>query len=239
MSLESARALAYGMVIGGSLGAWVARRTELQGVASRAQGVVPTFEEFDILLPTEPQRASWNNNSLVTGWLFHGDLPKLHKAAASAQLFVDGTSRDIAASIAAAYLVALALNGVRDHEYARHVVEYTDGLSASLDAAFYRLGHSLAWSDEAGAMAHVWRDGGDECLVVLACYCLMRFPTDFVAAVHRAVSFGGQGARLGYLVGGMMGAKLGLAGLPKAWRERCDNSAHFDAIVRSMAGMKG
>ncbi|MDX2139628.1 MAG: ADP-ribosylglycohydrolase family protein [Chloroflexota bacterium] len=175
MSLETAKAIVYGVALGAGDG-----------------GVADVFALAEI------------------SYRYHTDLRKLHKAAHEHGRLSSDHIKVAAACVAAAFLIALPLNGAHDHEYARRVVEFTDGLSDALDAAFYRLGHVLAWGDEGSAIAHIGKDGGAEALIGLACYCVMRYPTEF----DKAMALGRMcGLIPAALAGGILGAKLGLAGI--------------------------
>jgi ADP-ribosylglycohydrolase len=227
MSLEQIRGIVYGMAIGDALGAPL-KAQSLAEIKAR-HGVQAIVEPGEIMLFDNV--GDLDQNALLLVARHHEDLGTLHKVVENARLFADGEAGSRAARQAAAFMIALALNGAHDHEYARRVVEYTDGMSDTLDAAFYRVGHALAWGDEVGAMAHVYAGGDGESLVGLACYCLMRYPTDFSQAVRRAVYWDGDSQRLGYLVGALMGAKLGVQTIPVGWRELCDASPSVGRLM--------
>jgi len=230
MSLEHSRAIVYGTALGHAIGA----RSEHEGQA-KFDSVSSVEVCTDMTLPADlfGDANLWRTHALLIGYAYHDQLSALHSAAERAWLFSDGEAPPYAASLAAALLIALSLQGIHDHEYARRIVEGCDGVSETLDAAFYRLGHALAWGDERGAMEYIGRERDAESMIALACYCVMRYPTRFDLAVERAANSGDGRARLAYLVGGMMGAKLGLGSIPQDWLAMCSKNPILDEIAMS------
>lgn len=64
---------------------------------------------------------------------------------------------------------------------------------------------------------------GDEALAI-ALYCCLRYPEDFSKAIVTAVNHGGDSDSTGAIAGNILGAKLGLSGIDKAWLERLELS---------------
>ncbi len=55
---------------------------------------------------------------------------------------------------------------------------------------------------------------------VMACYCFLRYPTNFRRAVESVVLLGGDADSLGGIVGGLVGAHVGYSALPRELVER-------------------
>ncbi len=165
------------------------------------------------------------------GLLYQHDVARLREVAIATSLITHRHPAAIAASVGAATLVKLALDGAPVESYLRALMDFTDGLSDEFDGAILRVGHTLGWTDERGALKHIgagWT--GDEA-VALALYCVLRYPDDYAGAVRCAVNHDGDSDTVGCIVGGMMGARLGLDAIPADWRARCENRADLDNLA--------
>ncbi len=173
------------------------------------------------------------------GLLYQHDEPRLREMAVASSVITHRHPAAIAASVGAAYLVKLALDGAPLETYMRRVMDFTDGLSADLDDAILRVGHTLGWTDEVGALHHIglgWV--GDEA-VAQALYCVLRYPNDYVGAVRCAVNQDGDSDTVGCIVGGIMGARLGIEAIPADWRARCKNRAYLDDLALRLEAARG
>jgi hypothetical protein len=128
--------------------------------------------------------------------------------------------------IAAVYLVKLALDGIPVNEYARRMMDFTEGLSDELDRAILRVGHVMGWVSEKAALAHIAPQGTEAETVATALYCVMRSPDDYAACMHRAPD------HVASIVGAVMGARLGLDAIPAEQRK---SHRHFKHLARRMA----
>jgi ADP-ribosylglycohydrolase len=162
------------------------------------------------------------------GYMYRGDENRLREVAQASGLITHAHPTAVAASIAAAYAVKLALDDVPTAEYLRRLMSFTDGISDEFDAALYRVGHVEAWNDEEAALDHIGLGWTGEEAVALALYCVLRYPNDYAACVRRAANSSGDSDSVACIAGGVMGARLGLAAIPAAWRERCE---HGDLLV--------
>jgi ADP-ribosylglycohydrolase len=173
-----------------------------------------------------------------TGYFYQHDDARLKETAQASSLITHRHPTAVAAAIGAAYLVKLALDGVPVSEYTRRVMEFVDGLSEEFDAAIYRVGHAAAWTDEEAALEHIglgWR--GDEA-VALALYCVLRYPDDYAACVRRAANTNGDSDSIACIVGGIMGARLGLDAIPADWQMRCENITVLQLLAGQMASKR-
>lgn len=168
------------------------------------------------------------------GFLYQQDERRLREVAQASGLITHGHPAAVAASIAAAYAVKLALDGVPPAEYLRRILSFTDGISDEFDAAIYRVGHVGAWRDEVAALDHIGQGWVGEEAVALALYCVQRYPDDYAACMRRAANTNGDSDSIACIAGGIMGARLGLDAMPADWRGRCANAAYLHDLAGRM-----
>jgi ADP-ribosylglycohydrolase len=78
-----------------------------------------------------------------------------------------------------------------------------------------------------------WRGWiGDEAFAA-ALACAVRFP-DFKQAVTHAVNSPGDSDSLGCMCGALMGAKVGLSGIPQEWVEQVEDGANIQALAEAL-----
>ena len=172
------------------------------------------------------------------GYLYQHDPDRLSEIAAASSSITHRHPTAIAGSVAAAYAVKLALDGIPVSQYLPRIMAFTDGESDELDAALYRVGHAGAWADEERALAHVGEGWTAEEAVALALYCVIRYPDDYVACVRRAANTNGDSDSIACIAGGIMGARLGLDAVPADWRARCENASYIENLAERMAATR-
>lgn len=156
------------------------------------------------------------------GYLYQHNTPKLIEVAKASGIVTHGHPAAVAASIAAAYMVKLALDGVHPQEYLRRVLEITDGISDEFDAVMYRVGQAHFASEER-CLAHIGEGWvGDEA-VGLALWCVQKYPDDYLAVVRRGANTNGDSDSVASIAGGISAARLGLDAIPAEWRATCEN----------------
>lgn len=169
------------------------------------------------------------------GYLYQHDEVRLRAVAEGSGIITHRHPAAVAASIGAAYLVKLALDGVPVSEYTRRLMLFTDIISDEFNAAIYRVGHVAAWTDEEAALRHIGEGWvGDEA-VALALYCVLRYPDNYVACMQRAANTDGDSDSIACIAGGILGARLGLDAIPRDWRERCEKADYLTALAGRMA----
>lgn len=173
------------------------------------------------------------------GCLYQHDEQKLYEVAHASSLITHGHPAAIAGSIAAAYAVKLALDGVPVPQYLPKIMAFTDGISDEFEQALRHIGHAGAWADEEAALAHIGEGWVAEEAVALALYCVIRYPDDYAACVRRAANSEGDSDSVACIAGGIMGARLGLDALPAAWRERCEKREYLRDLAARMAAASG
>lgn len=172
------------------------------------------------------------------GYYFQHDPDSLRDVARASSLITHGHPTALAASIGAAYLVKLALDGVPASMLLNRLFVFTEGLSDEFDQALRRVGQVLGWGDEVAAMRQIGEGWVGEEAVALALYCVMRHPDDYVGAMQLAVNIDGDSDSVGCIAGGIMGAALGLDAIPLAWREQCEKSAYVADLGRRLAASR-
>ncbi|MBI1276505.1 MAG: ADP-ribosylglycohydrolase family protein [Anaerolineaceae bacterium] len=169
------------------------------------------------------------------GYLYQHDEARLREVAVATSQITHRHPTAIAATVAAAYLVKLALDGVSTSDYMPRLYDFTTGISDEFDLAILRVGHVLGWMNEDLALDHIGQGWTGEEAVALALYCVLRYPDDYVACVHRAANTNGDSDSIACIAGGIMGARLGLDAIPSDWRLRCENAAMISDIARRLA----
>jgi ADP-ribosylglycohydrolase len=79
---------------------------------------------------------------------------------------------------------------------------------------------------------------GDEA-VALALLCAIRHADDYPAAVRMAAHMPGDSDTVACIAGGIVAARVGLDGIPGAWRERCENAAYISRLAARLAALRG
>lgn len=172
------------------------------------------------------------------GYMYQHDENRLRHVAHASGLITHGHPAAVAASIAGAYLVKLALDGVPPEEYMRRTMQFCDGISDEFDAAILRVGHVLGWGDEEAALRHIGQGWVGEEAVGLAVYCVLRYPDDYVTCMRRAANTNGDSDSIACIAGGIMGARLGMEAIPAAWVDRCENRDYLFDLAERMAAAK-
>ncbi len=174
----------------------------------------------------------------AVGYYYQHDLDRLQEAARASGLITHGHPAAVAASIGAAYLVKLALDGEPPDVYLSRLFALTTGISEDHDNALRRLGQVLGWGDEVAAMRHIGQGWVGEEAVALALYCVLRYPDDYVAAMRRAANSDGDSDSIACIAGGILGARLGLEAIPEAWRARCENHRYLADLGARLAAAR-
>ena len=172
------------------------------------------------------------------GYLYQHDLPRLREVAAATAL---PTHRHPAAelgAVAGAYLVKLALDRVSPGDFLECLKDETLGLVTDFDQAFRRLEQALEMSDPEAAMRHIGEGWVAEEAVLVALYCFLQHPQDYLAAIRLAANTSGDSDSLACITGGISGAYLGEQALPPAWPARIEKTAYLAEVARRLAEKK-
>jgi len=169
------------------------------------------------------------------GYIYQHEDSHLKEVAIASSQITHRHPTAIAATVAAAYLVKLALDGVPIADIMPRLYDFTTGISDEFDLAILRVGHVLGWTNEDLALDHIGQGWTGEEAVALALYCVLRYPDDYVACVRRAANTNGDSDSIACIAGGIMGARLGLDAIPADWRSRCENKFYISTLAQHLA----
>lgn len=167
------------------------------------------------------------------GYLYQDDQEKLKAVALASGIITHGHPAAQAASIAAAYMVKLALDGVHPSAWFAPLLHITAGISDEFDQAILRVGHVEGWINRDAALKHIGEGWVGEESVAIALYCVRQHPDDYTAAVRLAANIDGDSDSTACITGGILGARLGLAALP--WTEHTENRAYLLDLGQRLA----
>jgi ADP-ribosylglycohydrolase len=74
--------------------------------------------------------------------------------------------------------------------------------------------------------------------VLMALYCFLKSPDDFVATVRRGANTQGDSDSIASIAGGLSGAYLGVEALPAAWINRLEKSEYLGDVARRLAAAR-
>ncbi len=172
------------------------------------------------------------------GYLYQRDPTRLREVAHATGIATHAHPSADAATVAAAYLIKLALDGVPPEDFVRLALDFTGSISDEFHETMLKVGHVSAWTDELAAINHIGSGWTGEEAVAIALYCVLRYPDDFVQALHRAVNISGDSDSVGSITGGLMAARLGLNAIPPAWIERLEHHKRLTDLADRLAAKK-
>lgn len=169
------------------------------------------------------------------GYLYQHDEARLRHVALSSGMITHRHQTAKAASIGAAYLIKLALDGVPPNQWMTKVVEFTADMRDEFHQAIRRVGHVLAWTSEEYALDHIGQGWVGEEAVALALYCVLRYPDNYLDCIRRGANSDGDSDSIASIAGGISAAYLGLDAIPEDWRKRCEKSDYLKDLAKRMA----
>lgn len=178
------------------------------------------------------------NRVAPIGYLYQHDPDRLREVAEVTGMATHANPIANAASISAAYAVKLALDGVSPESYLGQCLTFTDGIAEDFDITMLRVGHAIAWTDEMAALMHIGSGWIADETIAMALYCVMRYPDDYTGALQRAVNHKGASDSIGCVTGGIMGARLGMDGIPDDWIPRLERHEELLNLADQLAHKK-
>lgn len=169
------------------------------------------------------------------GYIYLNDEVRLREVSIATSQITHRHPTAIAATVAAAYLVKLALDAVPISSYMSRLYEFVTGISDEFDLAILRVGHVLGWANEDLALDHIGQGWTGEEAVALALYCVLRYSDDYLACIRRAANTNGDSDSIACIAGGIMGARLGLSAIPLDWRTNCENASGLSDLAHRIA----
>jgi ADP-ribosylglycohydrolase len=168
----------------------------------------------------------------IIGFIFRSDPEKLIDVASLSGRITHTHPTADAASVAGAYAVKLALDGVHPEDMFLPLLKVTEGISDEFTEAFkgsYELAHSNLSDEEAlKKIGEGWY--ADETFA-LAYFCILRYPENYKKAVHTAVNITGDSDSVGSVAGGILGARLGIEAVPVSWVEALKEREVLEEMV--------
>ncbi|MCC7359111.1 MAG: ADP-ribosylglycohydrolase family protein [Anaerolineales bacterium] len=176
------------------------------------------------------------------GYLYQYEPGRMQTVARAQGVLTHRHPTSDAACMAAAYLIKLALENVDPAEFPVRVLKFVGGAAPEFDAALERVTEAQTWTDIEAALGHIGptRGGGwiAEEAVGMALYCVMRHPTDLVAAVQLGANISGDSDSVASIAGGIMGARLGTKAIPPDWLARLENRDYLQGLAERLAAKK-
>ncbi len=168
------------------------------------------------------------------GYLYQHDEGKLRQVALSSGMITHRHQTAKAASVGAAYIIKLALDGVSPNQWMTKVVEFTADMRDEFHQAIRKVGHALSWGSEEYALDHIGEGWVGEEAVALALYCVLKYPDNYLDCIRRGANTNGDSDSIASIAGGISGAYLGLEAIPHGWRERCEKSDYLKDLAKRM-----
>ena len=70
--------------------------------------------------------------------------------------------------------------------------------------------------------------------IAISLYCALKEPSNFEKALQIAVNHSGDSDSTGAIVGNILGAHLGLEGLPEKWNNKTELSAELEQLAKDL-----
>jgi len=172
------------------------------------------------------------------GYFYQHDSDKLKQVARASGLCTHGHRTAVAASIGAAYLVKLALDGIEPDRMIPETLSFTAGISREFETALSKVSECLKWPNEENALKHLGEGWIAEEAVALALYCFLKYPGDYVKTVLRGANTNGDSDSVACIAGGISGAYLGVAAIPDRWINNIEKSSYLEELALQLASAK-
>jgi ADP-ribosylglycohydrolase len=172
------------------------------------------------------------------GYLYQHELPKLRRVAAASALTTHHHPTARLAAVAAAFLVKLALDRFSPEDLLPALELETHNQAGDFDRTLARLESALEMDSQDAALAHIGDGWVAEEAVLMALYCFLKSPDDFVATIRRGANTQGDSDSIASIAGGLSGAYLGVGALPAAWISRLEKSAYLWDVARRLAAAR-
>jgi len=168
----------------------------------------------------------------ILGFIYRDDTKKRVEVALASGRITHSHPVAEAASLAGAYAVKLALDGVEPREMFESLLEVTQGISPEFTQAL-KSSYITAYSDiedEEGLkkLGQGWY--ADETFA-LAYFCILRYPNDYKKAIQTAVNITGDSDSVASVAGGILGARLGVDAVPISWIEALKEKKILEEMV--------
>ncbi|MCQ1534345.1 ADP-ribosylglycohydrolase family protein [Methanosarcina sp. KYL-1] len=173
----------------------------------------------------------------ILGFIYRNDSERLVRAASFSGKMTHSHPTADAASIAGAYAVKLALDGVEPVDMFGSLLQVTEGISEEFTEAL-NCSYELAYGglDDEGALRKIGQGWYADETFAMAYFCMLRYPDDYKKAVQTAVNITGDSDSVASVAGGILGALLGIDAVPIVWVEALKWKGELEAMVGPLLG---
>jgi ADP-ribosylglycohydrolase len=172
------------------------------------------------------------------GYLYQHDLPKLRRVAAASAMVTHHHPTAQLGAVAAAFLMKLALDRLPPEDLLPALELETHSQALDFDQALARLEEALEMDSQDAALDHIGEGWVAEEVVMMALYCFLKSPDDFVATIRRGANTQGDSDSIASIAGGLSGAYLGIRSLPAVWVDRLEKSDYLADVAQRLAASK-
>lgn len=169
------------------------------------------------------------------GYLYQFDPDSLYEVAHATGIATHRHPTADAATVAAAYLVKLGLDGYAPLDMIDPTLEFVADISPEFDTKLNQVREVVTWPDEEAALAALGDGWVAEEAVALALYCCARYPNDWVGTVRRGANSSGDSDSVACIAGGIQAARLGLSALPPRWLDRLERRDEMRQLADDLA----
>jgi len=168
----------------------------------------------------------------IIGFIYRNNPEKLVEAALLSGRITHSHTVSDAASIAGAYAVKLALDGLEPGEMYEPLLNVTERISQEFTNAL-KDSYEIAYSgtEDENALKQLGQGWYADETFALAYFCTLRYPNDYRKAVQTAVNITGDSDSVGSVAGGILGAKLGIEAIPVSWIEALREREKLEEMV--------
>jgi ADP-ribosylglycohydrolase len=172
------------------------------------------------------------------GYLYQHNLPKLRRVAAASAMTTHLHPTAQVSAVASAFLVKLALDRLSPEDMLSTLELETHSQAQDFDQALARLEEALEMTSPTAALNHIGEGWVAEEAVVMALYCFLKNPDDFLDTIRLGANTEGDSDSIACIAGGLSGAYLGVRALPTTWIRRLEKSAYLADVAQRLAAVK-
>lgn len=169
------------------------------------------------------------------GYIYRDDPDKLKQVAALSSRITHGHLAAEAGSIAAAFLVKLALDAIPLGQFLGNLGPIVQDISPDFDKEMELLKEVIKEDlPVEHGLSKLGKGWIAEEAVAMALYAVMKNPDDFVQTVRSAVNISGDSDSVGTIAGGISGALLGIDAIPDSWVEKLAQNRILEEIIEKL-----
>lgn len=171
--------------------------------------------------------------------LLYDDVEEVLEVARASSLLTHGHDAGIEGAAACALMVRLALDDASPEQMYDEVAARCGGKSRDFDACWQKLpGLVDAPPEVALSKAGLGESWVAEEAAASALWCYWQAPDDFRRAVLLAVNTDGDSDSIACIAGSLVGARVGLAGIPERWARDVERSQDLVALGQRLYAAK-